>query len=216
MSDLYRAELKPTKLEVLADVLELDPDEIEQLASYRFDDPEGQVGMEVHIVSVHGDVLQIPLTYRPEPLEDAEPDDLVCEMEHGVLGTRYIYFATADAVFAEALASAIAEKQSGAEQFIVDGDERIPFTKNLAEVRGTGPIDFDDYELGEDVFEIIELVSELDIEGLTDEEAAQPGQLVGTWAGQDKPVLLASTGLAYEDDLDDELDAEELDEAPEA
>jgi maltokinase-like protein len=62
----------------------------EVIGSYRFDDPDGRVGMETTLVSVDGVVLQVPLTYRDEPLEGAE-DALITEMDHSVLGTRWVY-----------------------------------------------------------------------------------------------------------------------------
>jgi hypothetical protein len=50
------------------------------IGSYRFDDPEGRVGMEIHLVDARGTLLQVPLTYRDEPLVDAEPA-LVTEVQ---------------------------------------------------------------------------------------------------------------------------------------
>ena len=65
-------------------------DAVDVIGSYRFDDPEGRVGMEVHLATA-GDVLfQVPLTYRDKLLAGAE-DALIAEMEHSVLGTRWVY-----------------------------------------------------------------------------------------------------------------------------
>ena len=63
---------------------------IEVIGSYRFDDPDGRVGMETHLVTAGGTLLQVPLTYRDEPLDGAE-DALITEMQHSVLGTRWVY-----------------------------------------------------------------------------------------------------------------------------
>lgn len=60
------------------------------IGSYRFDDPDARVGMETDLVAAGGTVLQIPLTYRDEPLEVAD-DALIVEMEHSVLGNRWVY-----------------------------------------------------------------------------------------------------------------------------
>jgi hypothetical protein len=60
------------------------------IGSYRFDDPEGRVGMETHLVTAGGVLLQVPLTYRDEPLDGAE-GALITEMQHSVLGTRWVY-----------------------------------------------------------------------------------------------------------------------------
>ena len=42
---------------------------IDVIGSYRFDDPDGRVGMETHLVDAGGTLLQVPLTYRDEPLD---------------------------------------------------------------------------------------------------------------------------------------------------
>ena len=217
MSDIYDAELKPSKNQVLATVLGTDEADIEKLASYRFDDPAGQIGMEVHIVRTpDGSVLQVPLVYRPEPLEDAEEDELITTMEHSVLGTRYVYLGMSDPVFAEALDVTISEERSGAEQFLVDGDTQTPITEGLATVTGTGEIELEEEEDDENLIGVLELFAELDLGGLSQEEAAQPGQLIGTWEGQDTPVLLAHSGLVYVDDAefdDEDGEEEDLDDA---
>ncbi|MBM7816979.1 hypothetical protein JOE56_001673 [Brevibacterium paucivorans] len=213
MAQIYNAELSPSKNQVIATVLGTDEADIEKLTSYRFDDPAGQIGMEVHIVRTpDGSVLQVPLVYRPEPLEDAEEDELITTMEHSVLGTRYVYLGMSDPVFAEALDVTISEERSGAEQFLVDGDTQTPITEGLADVIGTGEIELEEEEDDENLIGVLELFAELDLDGLSEEEANQPGQLIGTWEGQDTPVLLAHSGLVYVDDeeLDDE-DGEEED-----
>ena len=213
MAQIYNAELSPSKNQVIATVLGTDEADIEKLTSYRFDDPAGQIGMEVHIVRTpDGSVLQVPLVYRPEPLEDAEEDELITTMEHSVLGTRYVYLGMSDPVFAEALDVTISEERSGAEQFLVDGDTQTPITEGLADVTGTGEIELEEEEDDENLIGVLELFAELDLEGLSEEEANQPGQLIGTWEGQDTPVLLAHSGLVYVDDAEfDDEDGEEED-----
>ncbi|WP_180965325.1 maltokinase N-terminal cap-like domain-containing protein [Brevibacterium paucivorans] len=213
MAQIYNAELSPSKNQVLATVLGTDEADIEKLASYRFDDPDGQIGMEVHIVRTpDGSVLQVPLVYRPEPLEDAEEDELITTMEHSVLGTRYVYLGMSDPVFAEALDVTISEELTGAEQFLVDGDTQTPITEGLARVTGTGEIELEEEEDDDNLVGVLELFAELDLDGLSEEEAAQPGQLVGTWEGQSTPVLLAHSGLVYVDDAEfDDEDGEEQD-----
>lgn len=216
MAQIYNAELSPSKNQVIATVLGTDEGGIEKLASYRFDDPADQIGMEVHIVRTpDGSVLQVPLVYRPEPLEDAEEDELITTMEHSVLGTRYVYLGMSDPVFAEALDVTISEERSSAEQFLVDGDTQTPITEGLADVTGTGEIELEEEEDDENLIGVLELFAELDLEGLSQEEANQPGQLIGTWEGQDTPVLLAHSGLVYVDDAefdDEDGDEEDLEE----
>ena len=67
------------------------------IGSYRFDDPDGHVGMETHlvgmethVVDVDGTLLHVPLTYQDEPLNGAA-DALITEVQHCVLGTRWVY-----------------------------------------------------------------------------------------------------------------------------
>lgn len=64
--------------------------DFETVGSFHFDDPEGKVGMETHVLDVDGILVQVPLTYRDTPL-DGSDDVLVGTLEHSVLGTRYIY-----------------------------------------------------------------------------------------------------------------------------
>lgn len=110
MALFHAATLKPTKPELLAEWVPTRPwgpsaaGAIEVIGSYRFDDPDGRVGMETHLVSAGGALLQIPLTYRDEPLDGAE-DALITEMEHSVLGTRYVYDGLRDPRFVIMLAA---------------------------------------------------------------------------------------------------------------
>ena len=91
MALFHRATITPTKAELIAEWAPTRPwgpsaaDAIEVIGSYRFDDPDGRVGMEIHLVTAGGELLQIPLTYRDEPLDTAE-DALITEMQHSVLG----------------------------------------------------------------------------------------------------------------------------------
>lgn len=62
----------------------------------RFEDPVGEVGMETHLLTDGSAVYQIPMTYRGAP---TDIDGLIATAEHSVLGTRWIYDATADPVW---------------------------------------------------------------------------------------------------------------------
>ena len=79
---------------------------LRRIASLRWEDPLGEVGLEDHlVVDESGDepvVYQIPLSYRAEAV-DFLADALVATAEHSLLGTRYIYDATHDPVFAQTL-----------------------------------------------------------------------------------------------------------------
>src|SRR3954451_22866156 len=110
MALIHRATIRPTKAELLADWVPTQPwgeREFELVGAYRFDDPDGEVGIETHVLaSPDGDLLQVPLTYRGAPLAGAERF-LVCTMEHSVLGPRWIYDAVGDPVYAAVLASVL-------------------------------------------------------------------------------------------------------------
>ena len=103
MALLHRATIRPTKAELLADWVPTQPwgePEIGLVGAYRFDDPQGEVGIETHVLSTpDGHLLHVPLTYRGAPLDGAE-QFLICTMEHSVLGQRWIYDATGDPVYA--------------------------------------------------------------------------------------------------------------------
>src|ERR1041385_484635 len=96
MALFHRATITPTKAELIASWAPTqswgptDADPIAVIGSFRFDDPDGRVGMETHIVTAGDALLQVPLTYRDEPLDGGE-DAFITEMEHSVLGTRWVY-----------------------------------------------------------------------------------------------------------------------------
>ena len=125
MAIIHRAELKPSKIELITTWLDGQTwggsGEVTALGAYRYDDPDGQVGMEGHLVSRDGVVLHVPLTYRGAPLDD--PDAvLVGELEHSVLGRRYVYDAVTDPVAVGCLARALTGDQQQAELVVYDGD----------------------------------------------------------------------------------------------
>ena len=129
MALLHKATVTPTKLEILDAWLPGRPwfhgaAGVEKVASYRFDDPAGEVGLEAILVSSGDEVYQVPLTYRAAPLAGAD-GHLVGTMEHSVLGPRWAYDACADPVWASALATAIRTGGEQAEQhFDIDGRRR--------------------------------------------------------------------------------------------
>ena len=109
MGIFHRATITPTKAEVVASwapTRSWGPpatDAVDVVGSYRFDDPDGRVGMETHLVDAGGTVLHVPLTYRDEPLAGGA-DALVTEMQHSVLGTRWVYDGLRDPRFVTMLA----------------------------------------------------------------------------------------------------------------
>lgn len=69
----------------------------------RFEDPDGEVGIETHVLTDGNAVYQVPMTYRGAPLPGAAEAAVISVSEHSVLGTRWIYDATADPVWRAAL-----------------------------------------------------------------------------------------------------------------
>lgn len=77
--------------------------DLDRIAAWRLDDPAGEVGIETLLVLDRGAptpvVYQIPLTYRAAPLPGGAAA-LVGTIEHSVLGTRWVYDAPHDPVYA--------------------------------------------------------------------------------------------------------------------
>lgn len=132
MAILHRAVLQPTKIELLTAWLPKQPwspeavNGLDRVTTFRFDDPAGEVGLEVLLVRADdgagGSVLlQVPLTYRAAPLTGAE-SHLVGTLEHSVLGKRWVYDACADPVFTAVLAATILDAGTNAQE-IVAGDD---------------------------------------------------------------------------------------------
>ena len=94
MAIFHVATSTPTKAELISSWIPTKPwgpaadATIEVTGSFRFDDPEGRVGLETHLVRAGDTLLQVPLTYRDAPL-DAVDGAFIGEMEHSVLGTRW-------------------------------------------------------------------------------------------------------------------------------
>ncbi len=207
MAIIHRATLSPGKRELIEKYLPVQPwftkdgpARPELLGAYRFDDPDGEVGLETHLVSHGGKVYQVPLSYRGSELPGAE-DSLLGTMEHSVLGTRWVYDACADPVYVAAVVTAILTGQQEAEQF-VDVDGVLEPRKSSVNVKGSGtsgnevPALSPGAPITQDTITSIDagavtlLVNRvLELATLGSEDGAA---LKGTWAGQESPVLLAS------------------------
>ncbi len=96
MALFHLATISPTKQELIGEWAPTQPwgppanVPTDFIGSFRFDDPDGRVGMEIHLLDAGGMLLQVPLTYRDEPLAEAE-QALIVQMQHSVLGTRWVY-----------------------------------------------------------------------------------------------------------------------------
>ncbi|MEH0936574.1 CG0192-related protein [Micromonospora psammae] len=205
MALLHRAEIRPTKLEMLTDWL---PGRswwrgpvtagLTRVAGYRFDDPAGAVGIETLLVRAgDGPVHQVPLTYRDAPLAGAD-DWLVGTTRHSVLGPRWVYDACGDPVHAAALASAILTGAGQAQEYYeVDGVREVrassmTITSSGASHSGPPPVGavraVRDGDLTVTVTDSVELTVVRRPGGA---DVPRGARLTGTWPGQSNPVPLA-------------------------
>lgn len=203
--------LSPTKLELIAEWLPSQPwfsgdaTRLERVAEYRFDDPEGEVGLN-GLLFTAGDetVYHLPLTYRDAQLDEAG-DAFIGTMEHGVLGTRYVFNAIGDPVFRAVLAEVIAKGLTGAEEVTQDVDGNRGHREITVPLRGSG-------EPGSHVPEMWSVEVTVDDAASTastglatlrvihapatesGEDAASGafGTLSATWPGQEEPVVIAT------------------------
>jgi len=144
------ATLTPTKLELLQDWIgerrwyagKGSRPQLDLLGSYRFDDPQGEVGVEVLLVTDTSGpepvVYQVPLTYRDAALDGAAAA-LVGEMQHSALGRRFVYDGCHDPVFVGALLRAMATggRQAELETHDVSTGE-VGHRDSTVTVRGSG------------------------------------------------------------------------------
>ncbi|MFG2041895.1 hypothetical protein [Dactylosporangium sp. NPDC048998] len=206
MALLYRADLSPSKLELLAAWLPKQSwyrgpaaPEPERVTAFRFDDPDGEVGIETIVVRVgDGPLLQTPLTYRAAPLPGAEAW-LLGTTEHSVLGTRWVYDACGDPVYAAALTAAVLTGGGQAEEMIDMGDGRLERREPHAVAKGSGTaaslpatkmkiLSVDGGDPAVIVTDAVELTALRTLGGTA------PGDLTltATWKDQPDPVLLAT------------------------
>jgi Maltokinase N-terminal cap domain len=122
MSLIHHTTLKPTKLELLTDWLPSRPwyrggvgqPSLTKAGGFRLDDPAWEVGIEFMVAAEGSTAYHVPLTYRGSPVEELG-DALIGTLEHGVLGTRWIYDGTRDPVLVRqlvALIQGVAEPQA--------------------------------------------------------------------------------------------------------
>jgi hypothetical protein len=182
MAIVHRAELTPGKLDLIAAWLPgqdwfTDAGPIERVATFRLDDPDGRVGIETFIVSSGDAVFHVPLTYRDAPLQEGSP---VGEMEHSVLGHRWVYDGPSDPVYVAVTAEAIVTGGHEVGMFFEDGTE-LPRPDWIASVTGTGTPAKEDATLQV-------------VRRLPGDVPASAPRLDATWAGLSAPVTVAWLG----------------------
>jgi hypothetical protein len=205
MALLHKATISPSKLDLLASWLPTrswyaGPEAAApvRVAAGRFDDPAGEVGIEIFLVrgGEGGPVLHVPLTYRGAPLEGAEAF-LVGTTDHSVLGKRWVYDAVGDPVYATVVAAAIREGGHGAvEEFEVDG-ERVAREPDLklagsgAQTPEPGPVtEIVDGEPA--VLRAGAVTLSVNRVPTVAVDPADAGVLTACWEGQENAVVLAS------------------------
>ena len=205
MALLYVADLTPSKLDLLRSWVPSQPwwtapaEPIELAGAYRFDDPDGEVGIEIHLLrGADGSVVQVPTTYRAGPLAGADAA-LIGTVEHSVLGTRWVYDGCHDPVYVEALATAIATGGTQADLQVQSPDGEVAIRAAITRVQGSGAgsaVSVDSVPVVSSDQATTTIQSgelELIVQRAIDRQVTSAGQLtlIGTWPGQDQPALLA-------------------------
>ena len=166
---------------------------VEVIGSFRFDDPDGQVGMETHLVRAAGVLYQVPLTYRNEPLPGAETA-FVATTEHTVLGTRYVYDGLGDELYLVMLA-ATAMTGQGETLGMAVYDGRWYVAPAAVRIEGGGwtldrvPVDRFEPTDADGVF--VNDGFELHFHRAPVAGPRPPMGLAASWDGQSDPVLVA-------------------------
>ena len=202
MALFHRATISPTKAEIIAEWAPTRPwgpadgVRLEVIGSYRFDDPEGRVGMETHLVNAGRALLQVPLTYRDEPLDQAE-DALITKMQHSVLGTRWVYDGLHDPQYVTMLAGVTMTGQ-GEALGMAFYEGRWYMAPSNVRIQGGGwepeRVPLDGFELDTDDATASVLHNDRFRLTLFRRPASGPRPTVGltaTWHGQPQPVVLA-------------------------
>jgi len=202
MARFHRATITPTKAELIADWAPTQPwgpsaaGPVEVIGSFRFDDPDGRVGMETHLVTAEGVLFQVPLTYRDEPLERAA-DALITEMQHSVLGTRWVYDGLRDPLFVVLLAG-VAMTGQGEALGLAVYDGRWYIAPTNVRIQGGGwtqeRVPVDGFELRSDDVDGTVLENDRFELTLYRRPASGPRPAIGltaTWEQQQDPVVLA-------------------------
>jgi len=202
MALYHVATIVPTKEQLIADWLPGQPwgpgagATVESIGAFRFDDPEGRVGMETFLVTAGGALFQVPLTYRDAPLEGAD-DALIVTMEHSALGTRWVYDGLRDPRYVVMLAGVTMTGQ-GEALGLAEHEGRWFIAPSHVRISGGGwplkrvPVDGFEIE-GSDASSVTMANDRFQ---LTVHRRPQPGPrppigLTATWKDHPEPVVLS-------------------------
>ncbi len=150
MAIVYETTLQPSKLDLIGRWIsdqrwytgKAHAPVLERVGFYRFDDPAGQVGIEVLLVADSGGagepvVYQIPVTWRAEP--DPElAHALIGTTEHGTLGTRYGYDGCHDPVCAAELLRCVITGSAEVPVQVQSADGTVRDLPTDVRVKGSG------------------------------------------------------------------------------
>ena len=202
MALFHRATITPSKAELLTGWATTQPwfpsgdGDLTIEGAFRFNDPSSRAGIETHLASVNGTLLQMPLIYREAPLDGAD-DWFVAEIEHSALGTRWVYDGAADPLY-QVMLAAVAMTGQGEALGMALYDERWHIAPANVRIQGGGwgtervavdnfattAADHDATVMRNDRFE-------LTFFRRPEERERPPMGLSATWDGQPDPVLLA-------------------------
>ncbi|MBM9465970.1 maltokinase N-terminal cap-like domain-containing protein [Nakamurella leprariae] len=208
MAIIHRATISPTKLELLAAWVPAQPwaagtvpDRL--VGGFRFDDPAGEVGIEVVVLADAADrYLQVPVTYRAAPLDEAPASAFIGTTEHSVLGTRWVYDGLIDPVAVAAYTAGAVGAVAQAREWVQTGEggqqEREPLVRATTlhpSAEAPAPVSADRRRAATDADPARIPVSSgvIAVHRLLDADrpvGATP-TLVATWDGQISPVVLA-------------------------
>jgi hypothetical protein len=202
MARFHRAEITPGKADLIAAWAPTRPWgppadlPIDVIGAFRFDDPDGRVGMETHLVTFGDTLFQVPLTYRDAPLDGGE-GAFIGEMEHSALGTRWVYDGLGDPAFLVMLAAVTMTGQGEALGLAVYEDRWYIAPTNVR-IQGGGwslervPVDGWQSDAGDDVTARFRNDRFTLTAHRAPVVAPRPTMaLTATWPAQDAPVLLA-------------------------
>lgn len=202
MALFHLATITPTKKELIAEWAPSQPwgppagVPIEVIGAYRFDDPDGRVGMETHLVTDGTILFQVPLTYRDEPLDGADKA-LIGKMEHSVLGTRWVYDGLRDPRLVLMFA-AVSMTGQGEALGMAEHDGRWYIAPSNVRIQGGGwtqeRVPVDGFELERDDATAAVLRNDRFELTMFRRPSSGPRPAIGltaTWDGQPNPVVLA-------------------------